>query len=98
MGRLSDEAEGIKADLQERFPPITEVRYSEKTGKRLKDKVTVFNPASRKQIAERLSELGWEPHAHTDKGHPIVSEEVLKRRHTRQNLFKVSSTESDCLK
>ena len=79
MGRLSDEAEGIKADLQERFPPITEVRYSEKTGKRLKDKVTVFNPASRKQIAERLSELGWKPHAHTDKGHPIVSEEVLER-------------------
>ena len=45
----------------------------------MKDKVTVFNPASRKQIAERLSELGWEPHAHTDKGHPIVSEEVLER-------------------
>ena len=79
MGRLSDEAEGIKNDLQKRFPPITEVRYSDKTGKRLKDKVTVFNPASRKQIAERLSELGWEPHAHTDKGHPIVSEDVLEK-------------------
>ena len=79
MGRLSDEAEGIKADLQEKFPPITEVRYSDKTGKRLKDKVTIFNPASRKQIAERLSALGWEPHAYTDKGQAIVSEEVLEK-------------------
>jgi DNA polymerase I-like protein with 3'-5' exonuclease and polymerase domains len=79
MGRLSDEAEGIKADLQKKFPPITEVRYSDKTGKRLKDKVTIFNPASRKQIAERLSALGWEPHAYTDKGQAIVSEEVLEK-------------------
>ena len=79
MGRLSDEAEGIKSDLQRKFPPITEVRYSDITGKRLKDKVTIFNPASRKQIAERLSELGWEPHAYTDKGHAIVSEEVLEK-------------------
>ena len=79
MGRLSDEAEGIKADLQNKFPPITEVRYSDKTGKRLKDKVTIFNPASRKQIAERLSALGWEPHAYTDKGQAIVSEEVLEK-------------------
>lgn len=79
MARLSDEAQRIKDELQVKFPPITEIRVSEKTGKRLKDKVTVFNPASRKQIAERLSALGWEPHAYTEKGQAIVSEEVLEK-------------------
>ena len=77
MARLSDEASQIKEQLQHKFPPIVEIRISEKTGKRLKDKVTVFNPASRKQIAERLSELGWKPHAYTEKGQAIVSEDVL---------------------
>ena len=79
MARLSDEASQIKEQLQHKFPPIVEVRISEKTGKRLKDKVTVFNPASRKQIAERLSELGWKPHAYTEKGQAIVSEDVLSK-------------------
>jgi len=79
MARLSDEASKIKEQLQHKFPPIVEVRVSEKTGKRLKDKVTVFNPASRKQIAERLSELGWKPHAYTEKGQAIVSEDVLSK-------------------
>jgi DNA polymerase-1 len=40
------------------FPPIVEERYSEKTGKRLKDKVTVFNVGSRQQVAERLEAKG----------------------------------------
>jgi len=79
MARLSDEASKIREQLQHKFPPIIEVRISEKTGKRLKDKVTVFNPASRKQIAERLSELGWKPHAYTEKGQAIVSEDVLSK-------------------
>ena len=79
MAKLSDEASQIKEQLQHKFPPIVEVRISEKTGKRLKDKVTVFNPASRKQIAERLSELGWKPHAYTEKGQAIVSEDVLSK-------------------
>ena len=79
MARLSDEATQIKGQLQHKFPPIVEIRVSEKTGKRLKDKVTVFNPASRKQIAERLSELGWKPHAYTEKGQAIVSEDVLSK-------------------
>ncbi len=79
MARLSDEASKIKAELQRTFPPIVEIRISEKTGKRLKDRVTVFNPASRKQIAERLSELGWKPHAYTEKGQAIVSEDVLSK-------------------
>jgi DNA polymerase I-like protein with 3'-5' exonuclease and polymerase domains len=46
----------IEEELQEVFPPVVEERWSEKTGKRLKDKVTVFNPGSRQQVAERLEE------------------------------------------
>ena len=79
VARLSDESTKINNELQEVFKPITEIRISEKTGKRLKDKVTVFNPGSRKQIAERLSALGWKPHAYTEKGQAIVSEEVLSK-------------------
>jgi len=50
--------EEIEQELQEVFPPIVEERWSEKTGKQLKDKVTIFNPGSRVQVAERLSEKG----------------------------------------
>lgn len=78
LAKLTDESEQIKQQLQDVFKPIVEQRYSEKTGNRLKDKVTVFNPASRKQIAERLMDLGWQPQKHTDKGQPIVAEEVLE--------------------
>jgi len=77
LARLTDESEQIKEELQEVFKPIVEVRFSEKTGNRLKDKVTVFNPGSRKQIAERLMDLGWKPDRFTETGQPIVAEEVL---------------------
>lgn len=68
----------IEEELQQVFQPITTERYSDKTGKRLKDKVTVFNPGSRKQIAERLMTLGWKPKKHTEKGSVIVDEKVLQ--------------------
>jgi len=77
VNKLEDMATKIENDLQERYPPIVEERYSEKTGKRLKDKVTIFNPASRQQIASRLMEQGWVPEKTTEKGHPIVDETVL---------------------
>jgi DNA polymerase I len=76
--RLRDKATQIEADLQERYLPIVEERYSDKTGKRLKDKIVIFNPASRQQIAQRLMEQGWQPNKKTEKGHPIVDESVLK--------------------
>jgi DNA polymerase I-like protein with 3'-5' exonuclease and polymerase domains len=68
----------IEEELQQVFQPITTERYSDKTGKRLKDKVEVFNPGSRKQIAERLMSLGWKPRKHTEKGSVIVDEKVLQ--------------------
>ena len=67
----------IEEELQEKFPPIIHERWSEKTGKRLKDRVEVFNVGSRQQIAKRLSELGVVFSKVTDKGNPIVDEAVL---------------------
>ena len=63
--------------MQETFPPIVEERWSEKTGKRLKDRVTEFNVGSRKQIAERLEGLGVKFSKKTEKGSTIVDEKVL---------------------
>ena len=61
------------------FPDKVEERWSEKTGKRLKDKITVFNPGSRQQIAERLNEkYGWVA-PETDKGNPQVDRSVLAK-------------------
>jgi DNA polymerase I-like protein with 3'-5' exonuclease and polymerase domains len=75
---LADRMGDIEDCVQSVFPPIVEERWSEKTGKRLKDRVTVFNLASRKQIAERLMGLGWKPTKHTEKGQPIVDESTLE--------------------
>ena len=67
----------IEEELQAKFPPIITERWSEKTGKRLKDSVEVFNVGSRQQIAKRLSGLGVRFDKVTDKGNPIVDEAVL---------------------
>ena len=74
---LMFEMNNIESELQSIFPPIIEERISEKTGKRLKDKVTIFNPGSRKQIAERLQGLGVAFKKKTEKGNIIVDEKVL---------------------
>ena len=68
----------IEDEMSQIFPPIVEERWSEKTGKKLKDKVTHFNPSSRQQIASRLKEkYGWNP-PKTEKGNPKVDAAVLK--------------------
>jgi len=67
----------IEEELQKKFPPIVHERWSEKTGKRLKDKVEIFNVGSRQQIARRLSTLGVVFDKVTEKGNPIVDEAVL---------------------
>ena len=77
VAQFTDETADIEKKLQKIFPPITHERYSEKTKKRLQDKVEIFNPASRKQIAERLQTLGWKPSKHTEKGNVIIDEKVL---------------------
>jgi DNA polymerase-1 len=68
----------INDSLCQEFEPIITERWSEKTGKRLKDKVEYFNPNSRQQIARRLyDKYGWVAPL-TDKGNPKVDEAVLK--------------------
>ena len=68
----------IEEELQEVFPPIVEERWSEKTGKRLKDKVTVFNPGSRQQVAERLEAKGAVWSELTPSGRAQVDEKTLE--------------------
>ena len=69
----------IDDELQTTFPPITEERISEKTGKRLKDKVTVFNPASRKQTADRLRNKYPDiKFSKTEKGNTKLDDDVLE--------------------
>jgi DNA polymerase I-like protein with 3'-5' exonuclease and polymerase domains len=74
---LSTRMNEIKTHMQELFPPIVTERYSEKTGKRLKDHVEEFNVGSRKQIAKRLETLGAKFTKVTEKGNPIVDESTL---------------------
>jgi len=67
----------IEAELQATFPPIVEERWSEKTGKQLKSKVTVFNPGSRQQVAERLEAKGAVWTKFTETGKAKVDETTL---------------------
>lgn len=67
----------ITDELQETFPPIVEERWSEKTGKQLKPKVTVFNPGSRQQVAERLEGKGAVWKSFTETGKAKVDETTL---------------------
>jgi DNA polymerase-1 len=67
----------IEQELQETFPPIVTERWSEKTGKQLKDHVEVFNVASRQQIARRLESKGAKWKKRTEKGAIVVDENTL---------------------
>ncbi|REJ61409.1 MAG: DNA polymerase [Bacteroidetes bacterium] len=70
----------IHDQLQEVFPPIVEERVSEKTGKKLKDRVVLFNPGSRQQTAQRLRERYPEiSFSQTEKGNVKVDDEVLEK-------------------
>jgi DNA polymerase I-like protein with 3'-5' exonuclease and polymerase domains len=77
LTELKSKLSNLEDELQSVFPTKTTERYSEKTGKRLKDEVEVFNPGSRQQIASRLQEKGWKPKRFTDKGQAIVDETTL---------------------
>ena len=78
LAKLTGELADIEGELQVTFPPIVEERYSDKTGKQLKTKVTPFNPGSRQQIAERLQGLGVNFTEETEKGSTIINEKVLE--------------------
>ena len=78
LSQLKTEMSEIEESLQIIFPPIVTERISEKTGKRLKDDVEVFNVGSRQQIAKRLISKGWKPEKTTEKGQVIVDETTLE--------------------
>ena len=75
---MSTRNEEIERELQEEFPPLVTQRWSEKTGKRLKDSVEVFNIGSRQQIAKRLESIGATFKKKTEKGNTVVNEDTLK--------------------
>jgi DNA polymerase-1 len=77
-GLLAEKRRKILDEMQAEFEPEVIERYSDKTGKRLKDKVVIFNPGSRKQIADRLMrKYGWKPTAVTESGQVKIDETVL---------------------
>jgi len=77
LADIKSKVAGIYERMQQRWPPVTVERYSDKTGKRLKDSIVTFNPGSRQQIGERLKELGWKPKEFTETGIPKIDETVL---------------------
>jgi len=68
----------IEAQLQTEFKPIVTKRYSDKTGKRLKDNVEEFNVGSRQQIAKRLRSVGIRFTEKTEGGSYRIDEDVLE--------------------
>lgn len=77
LSELKSRMSVIEEQLQETFPPIVTERWSEKTGKRLKDHVEVFNVGSRQQVAKRLESLGVKWKRVTETGRPVVDEGTL---------------------
>lgn len=76
--QLAERMAVIEEELHIVFPPIITERYSDKTGKRLKDNVEVFNVGSRQQVGKRLQSLGWKPKKLTPSGQPMVDETILE--------------------
>ena len=85
---LLTKIETIRDKLQKAFPPKDKVvgyysRDNKKKGIKAGDPKThteIFNPGSRKMIAERLSEkYNWKPQKLTETGQPKVDEQVLKK-------------------
>ncbi len=87
---LRAKQEQLETQLKEIFPPIKQEtvfipKVNNKTRGYVKGepftKVTYqeFNPGSRDQIVQRLKEkYGWHPEATTEKGNPILNDDVLE--------------------
>ena len=74
VSKLEKRINEIREQLRVVFPPK---RIETQLKTKLKVTMQDFNVGSRKQIAERLMERGWEPKKKTDKGSVIVDEAVL---------------------
>jgi len=81
----------LESQLKEIFPPIKhETTFIPKVNNKnrgyvkgepfTKVRYEAFNPGSRQQIADRLREkYGWTPEKTTEKGNPILDDEVLEK-------------------
>jgi len=73
LAELSEELQGV-------FKPIVTERWSTKTGKKLKDSVTIFNPSSRHHVAQRLKEkYGWDAQEFTADGKAKLDDSILSK-------------------
>jgi len=70
----------LSEELQDVFQPIVTERWSTKTGKKLKDSVTIFNPSSRHHVAHRLKEkYGWDAQEFTADGKAKLDDSILSK-------------------
>jgi DNA polymerase I-like protein with 3'-5' exonuclease and polymerase domains len=75
---LSVERAELDTTLATLFPPET-VSYFTPKKRMERQKVVIFNPGSRQQIADRLTKLhGWKPKEFTETGLPKVDETILQ--------------------
>lgn len=89
VDELEKRRDELVTELRQAFPPVDEGDWftpkvnnkakGYKAGEKIwRSKLVEFNPGSRQQICERLKEkYGWTPTAVTDKGNPIVNDDVL---------------------
>ena len=78
-GELRQELNDIEEEMSKKWLPLVSERWSEKTGKKLKDGIEIFNCGSRKQIGERLiANYNWKPKQYTPTGVPKIDENILK--------------------
>lgn len=88
MGKLAGRRAELTDDLQRVFPPkVIETPFmpkvnNQKMGYRkgelfIKRRTEAFNPSSRRQVAERLMELGWKPDEFNMDGTPKVDDDTL---------------------
>ena len=70
----------LAEELQGVFEPIVTERWSTKTGKKLKDQVTIFNPSSRHHVAQRLKDkYGWDAQEFTSDGKAKLDDSILSK-------------------
>jgi DNA polymerase-1 len=73
---LSGRRAELDEELQKVFPPIY-LEPGAHGGLKTKTRIIVFNPASRKHIADRFQAKGWKPNKWTPEGRPQIDESVL---------------------
>lgn len=79
--KLEETIDDWEEDLGEFIPKVNNKKLGYTKGVPIRKTKTIkFNPSSRQHIANRLQTLhGWKPKEFTEKGQPIVDEDVLEK-------------------